>query len=74
MRPMCLRTLGPQHQDGFGEPRHPVIVTIRENKEYISVLLRSKNTTITGWRVLLKDGLRLLLLMLRIQHDLSCKV
>ena len=32
---------------------HPVIVTIRDNKEYIRVLLYSYYTTITGWGVLL---------------------
>ena len=28
---------------------HPVIVTIRDNKDYIRVLLYSYYTTITGW-------------------------
>ena len=28
---------------------HPVIVTIRDNKDYIGVLLYSSSTTITGW-------------------------
>ena len=32
---------------------HPVIVTIRDNKDHISVLLYSSYTTITGWGVLL---------------------
>ena len=32
---------------------HPVIVTIRDNKDYITVLLYSSYTTITGWGVLL---------------------
>ena len=32
---------------------HPVIVTIRDNKDYIRVLLYSYYTTITGWGVLL---------------------
>ena len=32
---------------------HPVIVTIRENRDYIRVLLYSYYTTITGWGVLL---------------------
>ena len=34
---------------------HPVIVTIRDNRDYIRVLLYSYYTTITGWGVLLKD-------------------
>ena len=33
---------------------HPVIVTIRENRDYIRVLFYSYYTTITGWGVLLK--------------------
>ena len=32
---------------------HPVIVTIRHNRDYIRVLLYSYYTTTTGWRVLL---------------------
>ena len=36
-----------------GGPPHPVIVTIKDNKEYIRVLLDSYYTTITGWGVLL---------------------
>ena len=32
---------------------HPVIVTIWDNKDHISVLLYSSYTTITGWGVLL---------------------
>ena len=32
---------------------HPVIVAIRDNKDYIRVLLDSYYTTITGWGVLL---------------------
>ena len=35
---------------------HPVIVTIRDNRDYIKVLFYSYYTTITGWGVLLKDG------------------
>ena len=35
---------------------HPVIVTIRDNKDYIKVLLYSYYTTITGWGVLLRDA------------------
>ena len=34
---------------------HPVIVTIRDNRDYIRVLLYSYYTTITGWGVLLTD-------------------
>ena len=33
---------------------HSVIVTIRDNKDYIRVLLYSYYTTITGWGVLLR--------------------
>ena len=33
---------------------HPVIVTIRDNRGYIRVLLYSYYTTITGWGVLLR--------------------
>ena len=33
---------------------HPVIVTIRDNKDYIGVLLYSYYTTITGWGLLLR--------------------
>ena len=36
-------------------PPHPVIVTIRDNRDYIGILLFSSYTTITGWGVLLKD-------------------
>ena len=32
---------------------HPVVVTIRDNKDHIRVLLYSYYTTITGWGVLL---------------------
>ena len=39
----------------LGGPPHPVIVTIRDNKDYIRVLLYSYYTTITGWGVLLKN-------------------
>ena len=35
---------------------HPVIVTIRGNKDYIRVLLYSYYTTITGWGVLLRSA------------------
>ena len=34
---------------------HPVIVTIRDDKDYIRALFYSYYTTITGWGVLLKD-------------------
>ena len=38
---------------------HPVIVTIRDNKDYIRVLAYSYYATITGWGVLLRYfGLR----------------
>ena len=37
---------------------HPVIVTIRDNRDYIRVLLYSSYTTITGWGVLLRDIIR----------------
>ena len=33
----------------LGEPPHPVIVTIRDSKDYIRVLLYCYSTTITGW-------------------------
>ena len=33
---------------------HPIVVTIRDNKDYIRVLLYSYYITITGWGVLLK--------------------
>ena len=33
---------------------HPVIVTIRDNRDYIKVLPCSYYTTVTGWGVLLK--------------------
>ena len=32
---------------------HPVIVTIRDNEDYIRALFYSQYTTITGWGVLL---------------------
>ena len=37
----------------LGGPPHPVIVTIRDNRDYIRVLLYSYYTTVTGWGVLL---------------------
>ena len=36
------------------DPPPPVIVTIRDNRDYIRVLLYSCYTTITGWGVLLR--------------------
>ena len=33
----------------IGGPPHPVIVTIRDKRDYIKVLLYSYCTTITGW-------------------------
>ena len=36
---------------------HPVILTIRDNRDYIRVLLYSYSTTITGRGVLLRNGL-----------------
>ena len=44
--------------DSLGGTPHPVIVTIRDNKDYIRVLLYSSYTTITGWGVLLTDSTR----------------
>ena len=38
---------------GLGGPR-PVIVTIKDNKNHIRVLLKSYYTTTTGWGVLLR--------------------
>ena len=41
------------------DPAQPVIVTIRDDSDYIRALLYSKYTTITGWGVLLRAyGLR----------------
>ena len=37
---------------------HPVIVTIRNNKDYTTVLSHSYHTTIPGWRVLLHYAAR----------------
>ena len=37
---------------------HPVIVTMRNSKDYIRVLLYSYYTTITGWGVLLSSNLQ----------------
>ena len=38
----------------LGWTPHPVIVTIRDNRDYVRVLLYSYYTTITGWGVLQK--------------------
>ena len=43
-----------QPQTSFWWTPHPVIVTIRDNRDYIRVLLYSYYTTITGWGVLLR--------------------
>ena len=37
------------HEYDLGGTPHPVIVTIRDKKDYIRVLLYSNYTTITGW-------------------------
>ena len=42
---------------GLGGPPHPVIVAIRDNKDYVRVLLYSDYTTIAGCGVLLKYSL-----------------
>ena len=34
---------------------HPVVVAIRNNRDYFRVLLYSYYTTIAGWGVLLRD-------------------
>ena len=41
---------------GLGGPPRPVIVTIRDNKDYFKVLWFSYHSTITGWGVLLRQG------------------
>ena len=46
------RIRGAKYVDFRWSP-HPVIVTIRDNKDYIRVLLYSYYTTITGWGVLI---------------------
>ena len=43
---------------GLGGPPHPVIVTVRDNRDYTKVLLYSYYTTRTGWGVLLTCGWR----------------
>ena len=43
------------HLDSLGETPHPVIGTIRANKDYIRVSLYSYYTTITGWGVLIES-------------------
>ena len=35
---------------------HSVIVTLKDNGDYIRVLLYSRDTTITGWKLLLNFG------------------
>ena len=41
--------------DTLGGPPPPVIVTIRDNRDYIGVLLYCYSITITRWGVLLMD-------------------
>ena len=43
-----------QHEQILGGPPHPVIVTIKDNRDDIRILLYSYYTTITGWGVLLR--------------------
>ena len=55
-----LRNRGAEPQtrilvESFRWTPHPVIVTIRDNRDCIRVLLYSYYTTITGWGVLLKN-------------------
>ena len=38
-------------RDSLGRLPHAVILTIRDNKDYIRVLSFSYHTTITGWGV-----------------------
>ena len=47
----------PYHFDvkKLGGPLHPVIVTVRDNKDHIRVLLNSYYSTITGWGLLLTN-------------------
>ena len=54
---VTFRSGGDHHEDHrltLGGPPHPVIVTIRDDRDYIRVLLYSCYTTITGWGVLLR--------------------
>ena len=46
--------LHPKYRVYLTRTLHPVIVTIRDNRDYIRVLLYSYYTTITGWGVLLR--------------------
>ena len=39
---------------GFRWTPHPVIVSIKDNRDYVRVLFYSYYTTITGWGVLLR--------------------
>ena len=48
---------------------HPVIVTIRDNKDYIRVLLYSFHTTITGCGVLLRNASQWLVSVLGEESD-----
>ena len=56
---------------------YPVIVTIRENRDHVRVLLYAYYTTITGWGVLLRftvQGLRVegwLLASLDLEEELG---
>ena len=47
-------TVNPQAQIYIRWTPHPIIVAIKDNKDYIRVLSDSQNTTITGWGVLLR--------------------
>ena len=54
---------------------HPVIVTVRDNKDYIRVLLCSYYTTITGVGVLLRStGLRFMVYGTRVSGGWGCRV
>ena len=43
------------HGEDFRWTPHPVIVTLRDNKEYIRALFNPYYPTITRWAVLLRD-------------------
>ena len=49
----------------------PVIVTIRDDKDYIRVLLHSYYTTMTGWGVLLTNNLQVTPVILMIQINVN---
>ena len=49
-------SINSEQQYRLGEPPHPVIVIIRDNRDFMRVLLYSHYTTTTGWVVLLKYG------------------